>query len=245
MPPQGGCDEHCGSSGLRTRHQLNSAVVMPRVTIAGIPVRTSGVALRARDGGRSWGRRRRGFWSQRPRGSDPGGGLRPRTPRAVEALIRPRASWRCRPRTCSAPGKQGAAPGSPARAEARPALQTCSQRTGRPGTLLCRAPQNQGVPVSEHPAQAGPEARRRAEVPDRRGRGSERVSEGSLLSGLPSSRMASLMMVLPLVANHRSQSRGFCGRDVGHERVPADRAATVLGFEEPPAGLIDRQGVGP
>ena len=29
---------------------------------------------------------------------------------------------------------------------------------------------------------------------------------------------------------------------VGQERVPADRAVTVLGFEEPPAGVVDRQG---
>jgi hypothetical protein len=36
--------------------------------------------------------------------------------------------------------------------------------------------------------------------------------------------------------------RGLWPVVVGQERLPADRALTVLGCEEPPAGLVDRQG---
>jgi hypothetical protein len=37
-------------------------------------------------------------------------------------------------------------------------------------------------------------------------------------------------------------ARGLWPVMVGQESVPAERAVTVLGFEEPPAGLVDRQG---
>ena len=69
------------------------------------------------------------------------------------------------------------------------------------------------------------------------------MRRGSCSSAVSSSRITILVIVLRVVASHSSHSRGVCGRSTsGRSASPADRAATVLGCEKPPAGLVDRQG---
>ena len=120
-----------------------------------------------------------------------------------------------------------------------------AQWSGRPGALLCPAPlRTRTCPFPSIRLKQAPQARRRAEVPGRCRRGSGRVrdgvrcsSEGSVLPGddLRDRLAGGRQPHLPL-------AWGLWPVIVGQERLPADRASTVLGFEEPSAGLVDRQG---